>query len=159
MRGQNQDMESGPVNDRRCRSDRRAKPTKPLSRYTFWGRRESARRAGEERNLYVDRYRPALLFTVLFILILNVLDAYFTLHLTEHGAREINPFMKYLVEKDPLCFLVIKYIIMVPCVIFLLVHKNFYVFRGKINVKVFIILVLIFYAALVGYELLLYFRL
>lgn len=148
-------MKSKPAIDQRGYPERRNQATKPFSRYTFWGKRKSARRDGEERNLYVDRYNPVLLFIVLLILVLNILDAYFTLHLLGHGARELNPFMKYLVERSPLGFLIAKYVIMIPCVIFLLIHKNFYVLRGKVNVKVFIALVLVFYAALVFYELLL----
>ena len=159
MEWQNYGMKSKPGIDQRCCPERRKQPTKPLSRYIFWGRRKSARRAGEDRNLYVDRYSPVLLFIVFLILALNILDAYLTLHLLEHGAHEVNPFMKYLVERSPLGFLVTKYVIMTPCVIFLLIHKNFYVLRGKVNVKCFIALVLIFYAVLVGYELLLYCRL
>jgi len=119
--------------ERRQQTDRRTCPTKPLSRFVFRGRRKGARRDEEGLNYYVDRYSPHYLAVMCSILVLCVLDAYFTLTLIRFGGVELNPFMLVLMNKDIVLAMIIKYLLTAFCIIFFLVHKNFRAF-GKLRI-------------------------
>ncbi len=143
------------TSNRRRSGDRRRKPTPPISRYTFRGRRVHARRAGEDRNYYVDRYESRYLFIILGVLLLSILDAYLTLNLLRHGGIELNPIMNLLIRHDPVLFLCIKFGITGLGITFLLIHKNFHLF-GHFPVARVIYLVFLGYLFLIAYEMMLY---
>jgi len=109
------------------------------------------RRAGEERGYYVDRYEPRYFVLVSLILILCVLDAYFTLKILELGGSEMNRFMFVLLYKQPALAMIIKYLVTASSIIFILVHKNFVVF-GRLKVNGLIYAVFSVYLVLVMYE-------
>jgi len=73
--------------------DRRRRPTPPISRYWLFGRRRASRREEESANVYVDRYTATEWVLVLGVLVLSVLDMYFTLVHLDHGGTEANPVM------------------------------------------------------------------
>jgi hypothetical protein len=131
--------------DRRA-VDRRRRPTPAFSRYTFIGRRRGARREGEDRNTYVDRYENWVVMSVVVIIGLCVLDALFTLLYLQRGGSEANPLMAVAIEIGVLPFLAIKCGLTTIGVLFLCLHKNF---RW---VKPLMIGVLSMYAALLGYH-------
>ena len=81
-------------------------------------------------NCYVDQYYdPMLFFVVLSIIIMNVLDAFFTIMLLENGnIIELNPLMAALIEKGSLYFFNVKYLLTALSLILLVVHKNFSIF-------------------------------
>lgn len=81
-----------------------------------------------------------------------MLDARITLVLLSSGATEANPFMALALKLGPTWFLIIKYVVTGVCLLALLVHKNFYVFQYKINVKAIIFTILFGYGFLVIYE-------
>jgi hypothetical protein len=137
--------------EKRQLKDRRQKPTSPLSRYSFRGRREKARRSDECTNYYVDRYEKNLLFVVSSIVIFSILDAFLTFKILQSGGSENNLFMLYFLKKDPVLTLGIRLLFTVCCVLFLLIHKNFKVF-GLIKTHTLIYLVFSFYFVLVLYE-------
>lgn len=56
-------------------------------------------------------YSPRLFAAILSIILLSVTDAYFTLDLVGRGAKELNPIMAYYLEKSPLVFFAVKYLI------------------------------------------------
>ena len=143
--------------ERRNCGDRRTRPTPPLSRYIFKGRRRQARRECEEGNYYVDRYELRYLFVISAILVLCFADAYMTLTLMRFGGYELNPFMLALMNKDIVLALVAKYLITVLCLIFFLVHKNFR-FMGRFRINTLIYGVLCVYSALVSLEFYWFFR-
>jgi len=91
------------------------------------GRRIKARRKGEKKNCYVDQYHdPVLFFVVLAIIIMSILDAFFTILLLENGnIIEVNPLMAALIEKSSLYFFNVKYLLTALSLIFLVIHKNF----------------------------------
>ncbi len=142
--------------DRRNRTDRRKKPTKPFSHYTIKGRREKARRAEEDKNYYVDRYEAHHFVLILLIMVLCVLDAYFTVKILHVGGTELNPLMIGLINKAPLVCLLIKFLITAACLVVILVHKNFVVFN-KIKASFFIVVIFFLYLILVLYEALFFF--
>lgn len=94
------------------------------------GRRMEARRKGETTNCYVDQYHdPLLFFVVLSIIIMSVLDAFFTMVLLENGnIVEVNPLMAALIEKSNLLFFNVKYLLTTLSLILLVVYKNFSIF-------------------------------
>lgn len=143
--------------ERRNIADQRRTPTKPLSRYSFRGRRKKARRAVEDINYYVDRYEPRYFIFISLILILCVLDAYFTLKIMDFGGKELNLFMLFILYRKPIFALVIKYLATALSIIFILIHKNFVVF-GKMKVYYLIYIIFSIYFVLVMYEALVFFK-
>jgi hypothetical protein len=137
--------------------DQRGAPTKPVSRYSLRGRRKKARRAGEDKDYYVDWYEPRYFVLISLILILCVLDAYLTLKILAFGGSELNLLMLFLMEKKPILAMVIKYVATAVCVGIILIHKNFIVF-GKLKVYYLIYVVFFVYFILVTYEAAFFFK-
>ena len=133
--------------DRRQEPDRRKRSTSLFSRYCLNGRRRAARRANELRNSYVDRYDAPIAAAALLIVILSILDAFYTLTFLSKGGRELNPVAQSFIDFGPRSFVVMKGIVTGTCVLFLIVHKNFSF------VKHVLTLVLSFYTMLLFYHL------
>ena len=116
-----------------------------------------AQRAGDRRNgtaaqpFYVDIHDAFTSALVLTIMLFCIADAYFTLMLIEHGARELNPLLAWVLEKDALLFYGAKYSLTAISVVLLmqLKHFKFFGIRG-LNV---LIGVLVAYAFLITYQL------
>ena len=132
--------------------DRRTRPTPPFGFYSLSGRRGKNRRAKDRKNYYVDRYSKRSIFFVFLVLALCLLDGLFTLHFLNHGAKEVNPFMQLALNYGKFFFLAIKYILNGLAVFVLLMHKNFYLFNHRVNVKYIAVFLIISYIVLVGYE-------
>jgi len=116
--------------DRRTGRDRRQKPTKPSGRHIFLGRRRSIRRKADRKtHIYVDLYGHYLLLLLLLIILLSVFDAYFTIFHVEKGAREINPFMNFLMGYGDIYFFTIKYALTVLGLILLCIYQSLPVAR------------------------------
>jgi uncharacterized protein DUF5658 len=133
--------------ERRQLPDRRKRPTPLLSRYCISGRRRGARRRDEARNSYVDRYDVPMAAAALLIVLLSILDAYYTLNYLSRGGRELNPVAQSFIDFGPRTFVIMKGIVTGSCVLFLIVHKNFSVVRHVLTV------VLSFYTLLLCYHL------
>ena len=143
--------------EKRTTQDRRKKPTPPISKYMFVGRRKKARRAEEDQNYYVDRYALPYFIVVAIILVFCFLDTYFTQKILINGGTELNFIWSKFVMKNFTLTRTIKYIITFGWLIFLLIHKNFKLF-GTFKTKFLIYAVLTIYLLLVGYEFYFYFR-
>jgi hypothetical protein len=150
-------MDKHPKIDRRVNRDRRKNPTpaftfrrKGLSRSTI--RRKSDR----ETSHYVDLYSMRSILAVFAVLSLSILDAIFTLILVSKGkAREANPLMDFFLQMGPIPFMAAKYVITSICLIWFLIHKNFYVFGRRGSVKYIFISFLFLYISLIIYEIIL----
>lgn len=106
----------------------------------LFGRRRSIRRRTDRKtHIYVDLYGHYLLISLLLIILLSVLDAYFTIFHIEKGAREINPFMNFLIGYGNVHFFIIKYILTALGLILLCIYKSLLIAR------ILIICVLFFY--------------
>ncbi|MCA9323309.1 MAG: hypothetical protein KDB53_21405 [Planctomycetes bacterium] len=118
-------FESFPYVDRRDASDRRGAPTSVWN--SLWGKglRARGRREGEDQNIYVDLYGRREIMLVVLILVLNVLDAYFTLDYIEKGGSEANPVAQGLLDLGDEWFVYAKSFLVGLCLVFLLVHKKF----------------------------------
>ncbi len=106
--------------ERRSKQDRRRVSTRPLSRHSLLGRRKTARRQEEDSNYYVDRYEPRYLILISLILILCILDAYFTLRIIDLGGKELNRFMLVFLNTNAVAALVFKYLVTAVCIGFIL---------------------------------------
>lgn len=140
--------------DRRVQKDRRDKTTSPLSLSSLFGSRKGIRRKTDrDLHYYIDRYSLRAVLTVLITLMLSVADAIFTLHLVSMGATEINPVMDFFLQFGPLPFLLVKYFLTGTSLIWILVHKNYYLFGGKLGIKYILVAIPILYSILIIYEL------
>lgn len=140
----------------RTLSDRRATLNVPVfNRYILTGRRKAARRKQDNRNYYVDLYEKSCLLLFAGIVLFSVIDCFMTLELLCRGAKELNPLMNILIEKNSALYILIKFLMTYFFTIVLLVHKNFEFF-WNIKVSHIIYFILTFYIMLVGYELLLF---
>lgn len=137
--------------ERRHLKDRRMRLTKPISRYTFEGRRKRAQRFNELDNYYVDRYELHLLIITGLIIVFCILDAYFSLEIRHFGGSESNLLMSIFMEKNLVLSLIVKFFITAIGSVFLLVHKNFKLF-STIKTHIFIYIIFFVYFVLILYE-------
>lgn len=152
-------MENLPFPDRRRQKDRRARPTSPVSFQSLFGRRKHIRRKEDRlNNPYVDIYSLRSVLALLFIIVLSVSDAFFTLKLVQLGAREVNPVMHFFLRHGPVLFLSVKFFLTVFCGVIFLVHKNHLLFGGRVSVKIILMGVLLLYMLLILYELTLFLK-
>ncbi len=140
-----------PQVDRRRTPDRRHRPTRLQDTLAGPRRRRHGRRRADRHRLYVDRYHRSDVALVLAIFALNLLDALFTLQVLGRGAVERNPLMARLLEAGQTTFLVEKCFVVGFWLVLLIVHKNFRMARIGLWV------LLLAYAALFGWHLLLHF--
>jgi len=150
--------EAPPFVERRSGVDRRRKPTSPLSGSSLFGSRRYGRRK-EDRliHYYVDRYGWRSVSAVLATLVLCLTDAFMTLYLLSRGAQELNPLMDYFIDIGPVPFLATKYTMTGAALTWLIVHKNYPLFNGRIKGKSLLLPIPILYGLLVVYELFLVF--
>ena len=112
--------------DRRRYSDRRRRSTPMFSRYAFVnGRREAGRRRGETANIFVDRYGQLTFLLASAILLLNALDAFFTLLFLGLGGQELNPVAQGLLDMGPMVFLGVKTFGIGLCTLYLVMVRKF----------------------------------
>ncbi|HEX9793766.1 MAG TPA: DUF5658 family protein [Planctomycetota bacterium] len=132
--------------------DRRQQPTPFLSRYSFFGgRRQSGRRGGEADSVFVDIYSFRAWVVLSLFLLLNLLDAHFTLLYLQRGGEEANPVAVMLLEWGPSVFILVKAIgVGVGAVLFCIL-KNFP------NARLGVFLVMVFYQLLLAYHMYLFF--
>jgi hypothetical protein len=130
--------------------DRRRTPTKPFSRYTFRGRRMKSWRA-DDANYYVDRYETRYFAVICAALILCILDAYFTIRILHMGGSELNGLMRFLLDRNPVLAITLKYLGLAASIAVILIHKNFIIF-GRLKVRYLLYAVFLLYSVLVAYE-------
>lgn len=87
---------------------------------------------------------------VLAVVALNFLDAWFTMLFLSHGGEELNPIMDAVIRQGTMPFVLAKSVGIGICVAVLTVAKNFRFARVGLGI------VLVGYAALLGWHLHLY---
>jgi hypothetical protein len=118
---------------------------RPFSRYMVFGRRRYIRRKEDKRNhLYVDRYDHSLLIALLLVVLLSVLDGYFTIFHVDMGAQEINPIMNLLLGYGDRWFFILKYLLTVIGVFIFCIYQNLLVVRAVLA------FVLVFYVGVLA---------
>ena len=143
--------------DRRSGRDRRSDHVPFASRYLLIGRRKGQRRK-EDRLTYrvPDRFSPKTYAAIYLIIILSVLDAFFTVDLVSRGATELNPVMAYYLSHGPIVFFWTKYLLTTAAVMIILLNQQSFL-QKKIGVNVLFVLLIIPFALVVQWELYLIF--
>jgi phosphatidylglycerophosphate synthase len=106
---------------------------------------------GERCVIAVDWHHPQWLAIAVLIVSLSCLDAFMTLMLVEHGAREVNPLMAPLVAGSALTFALIKIALTAGSVVLLTQLARVRAF-GRLPAGVVLYTVLVVYGALIYYE-------
>ncbi|VAW99479.1 hypothetical protein MNBD_GAMMA21-1943 [hydrothermal vent metagenome] len=116
------------------RTDRRQTTLRSIFYSMFRKRRYGERRSGYGNdNTYVDIHGSQVMTVVIAIMVLCIMDAFFTLLLIERGSSELNPFMAWMLEINTTWFYVSKYLITSVCVLWVVMHRhfNFFGFKGR----------------------------
>lgn len=140
--------------DRRSqRIERRINQRKAAVQAVYRRRRKSIRRASDNlNNIYIDTHEPRLLVLSTALMLLCVLDAFFTTILLNHGSEELNPILEYLLQIDLSLFLAAKFVVTGLCIGFLVLHKH-HRLLNTISCYHLLIGSVVIYALLVCYEL------
>jgi hypothetical protein len=135
--------------ERRAGEERRTLTLGTFLRGSVRVRRRADRRADDA--YHVDWHEPDLLFLAVTILLLSVIDAFFTLTLLRHGAVEANPLLEFVLSEHPQFFAVIKMGFTGVGVLVLVAAARAHLFR-VVRVKTILQWVLLGYVLLFGYE-------
>ena len=98
---------------------------------------------------------PRLFAATLCIIALSIVDAYLTLDLVSRGAEELNPIMAYYLEKSPLTFFTVKYLLTCAAVIMILSVNEIYIFGRRLRGEVLFAFFILALALVVQWELVL----
>ncbi len=132
------------------RTDRRARPTPVLSRYTFFGGKRRGPAPGPAREgTFVDVYSTRLVILLLIFYTFTVFDSVATLFYLRKGGEELNPIARWMIAQGNIEFVLIKGGLTAVCVLFVMLHKNFRYARASIAVG------FTFYAMLTIYHIIL----
>ncbi|MFZ0429819.1 MAG: DUF5658 family protein [Acidobacteriota bacterium] len=132
--------------------DRRKRPTPPISRYLFWGRRRKPA-PGVGDNYYVDRPARWAWQSALLLIALSVTDAILSLQLFSDGRfHELNPLLHIGLQKGSGVFLGLKLTLTFTAVLVLLLHANFVIARRRVRVAWVIWTLIATYGLIVTYE-------
>lgn len=141
------------VDRRNQRSERRINNRKAAVKALYRRRRHCSRRISDDiRNTYVDRHEPQTWIVSTSLMLLCVLDAFFTTILISHGSYELNPVLDYLLKSDQSLFLATKFVVTGLCISFLVLHKHYRLWN-IISCYQLLVISLVIYTLLVCYEL------
>jgi hypothetical protein len=103
-------------------------------------------------SYHIKYYGIKSYLALIIVLTLCVLDSKLTILIINAGGYELNPLLRLVINWGIMPFVLTKYSITGICLIFLIIHKNFYLFGGRINVKTIVTVILILYVFLILYE-------
>ena len=110
--------------------DRRKRATRRFSIYSLWGgKRRAIRRVEEQRGAFVDVYSTRLWLVVMWIVLMNVADSFFTIVHLQSGGTEVNPIADVLLRAGLTRFVIFKSALVGLALLVLCVHKNFKIAR------------------------------
>lgn len=116
----------------RASNDRRTHLARAFFHSLYRKRRRGIRRAEDrQRGQYVDVHEPKIIVCAVGVLLLSCADSLLTLLLLQQGAEELNPVMRVLIEADITLFVGVKLALTAVCVVFVVAHKNFWLFRVR----------------------------
>jgi hypothetical protein len=90
--------------------------------------------------------------TILLIVVLTILDTFFTLELVSHGATEINPIMCYYLNHGPLVFFAVKYTVTSTSIFLVLAIKESYGRKTTVPLGTFLAFPVIALGLVVSWE-------
>jgi hypothetical protein len=103
------------------------------------------------RRAFVRPLDSRAAYLGLAVLMLNLLDAFATLRHLEHGATELNPFMKVLLSRGAADFLIVKHVLASLGVMGIVLHPG----RRAAIIALFVLVPL--YSLLALYQLALFY--
>ena len=106
-----------------------------------------------QRACTCETHSPKTLAVILLIILLSITDAYLTLDLISRGAVELNPIMAYYLDHSALTFFGMKYLLTCASIIVILIIKDLYLFRTKVQGKILFVFHLIVLTSVVQWEL------
>jgi hypothetical protein len=140
--------------ERRSSRDRRQRQISIFKKLFYRGLRESTRRAEDRNGIIVfDRYKPSLVVSIIIVLSLSLLDALLTLILLSHGAKELNPVMRYYLNHVTLAFIFVKYGLTVLPMLIILFAKEALITRYRINIGIIFYAIITCFGTVIAWEL------
>jgi hypothetical protein len=150
-------MNEDSTNTERGLPDRRNRPTSPLDAFRPNGRRVRPRRSEERHGaFFTDRFDVGTLAMVVTLLGLTIADGLLTLELIDFNSEEANPIMAHLLERGPLAFLLGKYALTAFGLPFIVVYKNYPMFKTHFRVGFLLPTFISLYLALILYQCMLF---
>lgn len=142
----------GTLRERRLNSERRRATIGSFAIGSVRPRRRNVRRDGESHLGFLDWHESRLLYLAVAIVLLNCIDALFTLNLLMVGAREANLFMDKMLGHGIVYFLGVKIGLTSFGVVLLVAAAN-RKFMGWFRALRLLQLVFVGYIGLIAYEL------
>ena len=90
--------------------------------------------------------------TILLIIFLSILDAFFTIELISLGGKETNPIMCYYLRHGPLVFFAVKYLLTCASILLVLALKEGYGAKFRVPVRTFLAFQIIALGIVVQWE-------
>jgi hypothetical protein len=145
--------------DRRSGIDRRSNGVPEVKSLFIYRRRKEVRRKDDKSKVsYFDQYGSRIFLAIILILFLSIIDAFLTLFLIDHGAKEINPIMAYFLKFGPVTFMSVKYFLTCYSILVLLIFGNVFIRKLKIYAHSLFSYVVGTFLIVIGWELFLVFR-
>jgi len=136
--------------ERRSGKDRRQKGFKGIF---YYRRRRFVRRASDRRKIVLlDKYNGSVLGLMGVVLLLSLIDAWFTLILIDRGAVELNPVMDFYLKLGPAIFVWVKYMLTAVSVSLIVVFNYAFIPSFKIVVGDLLKLFVGGFAAVISWE-------
>ena len=133
--------------------ERRHNQVKAAVHSFYRNRRTHLRRESDDViGVYVDTHEPKLWYLAISLMMLSVLDAFFTTILIANGSEELNPLLAYLLNIDLWVFLAVKFFVTGASIVFFILHKH-HRLLNTVNCYHLLVLSVIVYFVLICYEL------
>jgi hypothetical protein len=133
------------------KSDRRNQTFQSVLHGALNPRRRDNRRTEDDQVYIVDLHDKRLVFLGLTIVLMSVMDAFFTLNILALGGEELNLLMKALLDTDTYSFLLVKYWMTAIGVVILIAMARMR-FAGLVSVRRILQSICAMYACLMIYE-------
>ena len=104
---------------------------------------------------FTHRHGPKVFAAALLVIFLTIADAFLTLDLVSRGASELNPIMAYYLNRGPLPFFTVKYLLTCASIVLILSVTKTHIFREKLRVKSLLVLFIVALASVVKWQLVL----
>jgi hypothetical protein len=134
------------------RTDRRKQTFGSILYGALKPRRQTNRRTEDDQVYVLDLHETGLFFLGMSIVVLSMMDAFFTLNILAYGGEELNLVMKALLDADTESFLLVKYWATSGGVIMLIAMARMR-FLGVMPVKNILQTICAMYSMLIIYEL------
>ncbi|MFI5460971.1 MAG: DUF5658 family protein [Isosphaerales bacterium] len=149
MNGKPRHDQCGPI-------ERRKRPTRPWDVFLTQGRRREFRRTDDHRRTsVVDRFPRRLFSLGVLLLILTLTDGLITVVLLDADCVEINPVMRFLLDRGIMTFIFGKYLLTAAFLPVTLVLSRASLFGTRFRVGMLIPLIVCLYLVLIAYQLVL----